>query len=69
MPFLSGASASHPVLAAGEAANPWFSWQYVQDNAETIVSKLGFHIGITLETVVIAMLIAFPLAVLSYRYR
>jgi osmoprotectant transport system permease protein len=57
------------VLAAGEAANPWFSWEYVQDNRGDLEQALTDHVLLTVETVVIAMLIAFPLAVLSYRYR
>jgi osmoprotectant transport system permease protein len=69
VPFLSGASASHPVLAAGEAANPWFSWEYVQDNWGDLEQALVDHVLLTVETVLVAMLIAFPLAVLSYRYR
>src|SRR3954470_14703071 len=71
MSFLSRAPAPLPLAApAGDGpGNPWFSWQYVQDNADTIVSKLGFHIGITLETVVIALLVAVPLAVLAYWIR
>ncbi|HEX5202381.1 MAG TPA: ABC transporter permease [Actinoplanes sp.] len=71
MSFLSRAPALPPLAApAGDGpGNPWFSWQYVQDNADTIVSKLGFHIGITLETVVIALLVAVPLAVLAYWIR
>jgi osmoprotectant transport system permease protein len=71
MSFLSRAPAPLPLAApaGGGPGNPWFSWQYVQDNADTIVSKLGFHIGITLETVVIALLVALPLAVLAYWIR
>ena len=71
MSFLSRAPAPPPLAApAGDGpGNPWFSWEYVHDNADTIVSKLGFHIGITLETVVIALLVAVPLAVLAYWIR
>ena len=71
MSFLSRAPAPPPLAApaGGGPGNPWFSWQYVQDNADTIVSKLGFHIGITVETVVIALLVAVPLAVLAYWIR
>lgn len=57
------------MLAAGEAANPWFSWEYVQDNWGDLEQALVDHVLLTVETVIIAMLIAFPLAVLSYRYR
>jgi osmoprotectant transport system permease protein len=69
VPFLSGASASHPVLAAGEAANPWFSWEYVQDNRGDLEQALVDHVLLTIETVLVATLIAFPLAVLCYRFR
>ena len=71
MSFLSQATAPLPLAAPASdgPGNPWFSWQYVQDNADTIMTKLGFHIGITLETVVIALLVAVPLAVLAYWIR
>jgi osmoprotectant transport system permease protein len=69
VPFLSGASASRQVLAAGEAANPWFSWEYVQDNRGDLEQALVDHVLLTVETVLVATLIAFPLAVLCYRYR
>ncbi|HET9945722.1 MAG TPA: ABC transporter permease [Actinomycetes bacterium] len=57
------------MLAAGEAANPWFSWEYVQDNWGDLEQALVDHVLLTVETVLIAMLIAFPLAVLAYRFR
>jgi osmoprotectant transport system permease protein len=57
------------VFAVGEAANPWFSWQYVQDNWGDLKAALIDHILLTVESVAIAMLIAFPLAVLAHRYR
>lgn len=57
------------MLAAGEAANPWFSWEYVQDNRGDLEQALVDHVLLTVETVLVAMLIAFPLAVLCYRYR
>ena len=31
-------------LAEAKAGNPWFSWQYVQDNAETIRAALIEHV-------------------------
>ena len=49
--------------------NPWFSWQYVRDNYDTILSALGEHVTLTLEAVLIAAVIAVPLAVLAYWYR
>lgn len=72
MSFLSWGPAALPPLAAPAddgPGNPWFSWQYVHDNADTIVEKLGFHAGITVETVLIALLVAVPLAVLAYWIR
>ncbi|MEU8815998.1 ABC transporter permease subunit [Actinoplanes sp. NPDC048796] len=69
MSFLSWAPAGAPPLAAPAddgPGNPWFSWQYVQDNSDIILDKLGFHVGITIETVIIALLVALPLAVLAY---
>ncbi|GIF25281.1 osmoprotectant transport system permease protein [Actinoplanes tereljensis] len=72
MSFLSWVPAASTPLAAPAddgPGNPWFSWQYVTDNAGTILTKLGFHVGITLETVVIALLVAVPLAVVAYWIR
>jgi osmoprotectant transport system permease protein len=72
MSFLSWGRAVFPPLAAPSAdgpGNPWFSWQYVQDNADIIVTKLSFHVSITLETVVVGLLVAVPLAVLAYWIR
>jgi osmoprotectant transport system permease protein len=75
MSFLSWGQAPVPLpvpLAAPAddgPGNPWFSWQYVHDNADTIVGKLGFHAGITAETILIALLVAVPLAVVAYWVR
>lgn len=60
-------SASDP--ASAKLTNPWFSWDYVRDNSATILAALQEHVIITLETVVIALAIAFPLALLAHRYR
>jgi osmoprotectant transport system permease protein len=49
--------------------NPWFSWQYVRDNYDTILSALGQHVTLTAEAVVIGAAIAVPLAVVAYWYR
>ena len=72
MSFLSwGQAAGRPLAAPADdgPGNPWFSWQYVQDNADTIVAKLGFHLGLTAETLLIALLVALPLAVVAYWIR
>lgn len=56
------------VLAA-EPSNPWFRWQFVQDNWDAILTALKQHVTLTLETIVIAVVVAFPLALLARRYR
>lgn len=57
-------------LALDDApANPWFSWDYARDNDDAIRSALQQHVVLTVETVAIALAIAFPLALLAHRYR
>lgn len=56
-------------LAYDDPGNPWFSWRYVQDNAETIRAALGEHVSLTAQAVLIAALVAVPLAVLAHWYR
>mgnify|MGYP001182012377 CR=1 FL=1 len=52
-----------------EPSNPWFSWQYVRDNAETILDALCEHAVLTAQAVLLAALVAIPLAVLAYWFR
>jgi osmoprotectant transport system permease protein len=55
------------VLASpGEASNPWFSWRYIQQNLDQILTYLQFHFVTTIEAVALAMIVAIPLAVLCY---
>jgi osmoprotectant transport system permease protein len=49
--------------------NPWFSWQYVRDNSQSILDAFREHATLTAQTVVIATLIAIPLAVVAYWFR
>jgi osmoprotectant transport system permease protein len=56
-------------LAAAEADNPWFSWQYVQDNAETIRTALVEHVKFTVEAMIIALVLGVALAILAYWFR
>jgi osmoprotectant transport system permease protein len=67
MSFLS----AWPLAAPGDdgPGNPWFSWRYLRDNAEEIVSKLEFHAGLTGRAVIIALVVAVPLAVLAYWWK
>ncbi|MFI7548741.1 ABC transporter permease [Micromonospora sediminimaris] len=52
-----------------DPGNPWFSWQYVRDNSETVLNALREHTTLTLRAVLIAALIAVPLAVVAYWFR
>ena len=52
-----------------DPGNPWFSWQYVRDNSDTILAALREHASLTGRAVLIAVLIALPLAVLAYWFR
>lgn len=52
-----------------EPANPWFSRDYVRDNAGDILSALQQHVMLTAATVVLAVLVALPLALAARRWR
>lgn len=54
---------------AAAAANPWFSWSYIRDNSDTILSHLREHVTLTVLAVLIALVIAVPLALLARRVR
>lgn len=58
-----------PVTPGEPPGNPWFSWHYVQDNADTILSALREHVTLTAGAVGIAALIGVPLAVVAYWFR
>jgi osmoprotectant transport system permease protein len=71
MSFLSWGLAAGPLAAPADdgPGNPWFSWRYVHDNAEAILDALRFHAGLTAQTVIIALVVAVPLAVVAYWVR
>ncbi|WP_200210239.1 ABC transporter permease [Micromonospora coerulea] len=52
-----------------EPENPWFSWQYVRDNSDTILAALREHASLTARAVLIATVVALPLAVAAYWFR
>jgi len=56
-------------LAEAKAGNPWFSWQYVQDNADTIRTALIEHVKFTVEAMIIATVLGVLLAVVAYWVR
>ncbi len=47
--------------------NPWFSWDYVERNWSEVSDQLVVHTTLTLQAILIAFLIAFPLAVVARR--
>jgi len=73
-PGLDGPLASSRTLIgwaspADVPPNPWFSWQYVRQNIESLISALQQHIELTIATVAIAAAVGIPLAVLAYKVR
>jgi osmoprotectant transport system permease protein len=62
---LAGVLAAEP----GAAANPWFDWSYVRDNAETILLAGEEHVILTVQAILIGTAIALPLALLASRVR
>ncbi len=64
MPFQVWASSAG---TGGDPRNPWFSWTYIRENMDTLLTALRQHIVLTIAAVLIATLIALPLAVLGHR--
>jgi osmoprotectant transport system permease protein len=54
---------------AENPGNPWFSWDYVNNNIDSLLAALQEHIFLTVVSVVIATVIAIPVAVAAYRTR
>ncbi len=57
------------VLVRSEAANPWVSWDYVSTHIPELLAAGREHVLLTVASVVLAVLVGFPLAVLVRRYR
>jgi len=55
---------SGPVLAA--AANPWFSWDYLERNGADVLRYTQQHASLTVQAVLIALVVALPLAALAH---
>ena len=49
--------------------NPWFSWTWVRQHTDELVQAGVQHISITLLSVLLATLVAFPLALVARRFR
>lgn len=55
-----------PARPAAAAPNPWVSWSYVQGNSVEIVHYLSQHATLTVQAVLIALVVAVPLAALAH---
>jgi len=55
-----------PNTSTGPGANPWFSWDYVQRNSADLVAALEQHTTLTVQAVVVALVIALPLAAAAH---
>jgi osmoprotectant transport system permease protein len=71
VPSLVGATAraSDHLAAVSEPANPWFTWSFVRDNSDAIQTALREHVTLTLETMVVSLVIAVPLALVAHRWK
>ncbi|MFY1634665.1 ABC transporter permease [Solwaraspora sp. WMMB335] len=59
----------HLLADRADPGNPWFSGQYLRDNSEAILAALSEHVTLTVQAVLIAAVIAVPLAVAAYWFR
>src|SRR5919107_6367174 len=69
MSFLSWAASPVAAPADEGPGNPWFSWGYIHDNADILLTNLEAHAWLTARAVLIALVVALPLAVVSYWWR
>lgn len=54
---------------AVEAPNPWLSWSYVTDYSQELLAAGVQHVYLTVSSVLLALVLAVPLALLVRRYR
>jgi osmoprotectant transport system permease protein len=58
------------ILAERSSGNgPLFSWKYLQQNHDAILTALKFHVELTVEIMVVTIIVAIPLAVVAYWVR
>lgn len=50
-------------------ANDWICGEYVRTRSQELIDATVQHVGITLVSVVLGLLIAFPLALVARRWR
>ena len=46
--------------------NPWFSWEYVRQNIDSLTTALQQHLSLTFVAVAVAAVIGIPLAVVAW---
>src|ERR671921_528561 len=63
MSFLSWAASPVAAPADEGPGNPWFSWGYIHDNADILLTNLEAHAWLTARAVLIALVVALPPAV------
>lgn len=54
---------------AVSAPNPWLSWSYVTDYSQELLAAGVQHVYLTVSSVLLALVLAVPLALLVRRYR
>lgn len=57
------------LVYAADPGNPWFSTEYLRDNSGTILAAVQEHATLTGQTMLVATLVAVPLAVAAYWFR
>ncbi len=57
-----------PANQSQAVANPWFSWTYFTENLPEITKYFNQHVLLTLQAVLIALVIAVPLAAVAHRW-
>lgn len=58
-----------PVATTQGPPNPWFSWTWVSAHLDDLAEAGRQHVAITVVSVLLAVVIAFPLALLARRFR
>jgi len=56
-------------LVYADGSNPWFTWQFLQQNTDGVLAALREHVLLTAEAVLLATLVAVPLAIVAYWFR
>ncbi len=51
------------------APNPWFSWSYITTHIDVLLDAGRQHLFLTISAVLLAVIVALPLALLVRRYR